>query len=245
MHDDALIVYEGGQAGDEGLCTAPPGPVLVKVRGLRWEERLGLGLLEDVLAEIGHDVSEEAGDLLGHKKPEQEEDLGHHWVALGGECTSNHLAWPPSAPAPPAQFRVALNKCSYQALGVHKMTGAPHAGPCMPGNLLAIIGSCTSFLTVLIGLIYVYNKPPSFDYVWSDCGWTFPDKSSTDCNMAWQSNWGVIGVLRYTPLIFGIFGSAMFQPGMMQVVGFPRNFLQYGRGPQPGSGRIWLGAGTS
>ena len=40
--EDALIVYEGGLA-DEAQCTAPPGPVLVK----------------DVVAEIGHDVSEE------------------------------------------------------------------------------------------------------------------------------------------------------------------------------------------
>lgn len=40
--DDALIVYEGGMA-EEAQCTAPPGPVLVK----------------DVVAEIGHDVSEE------------------------------------------------------------------------------------------------------------------------------------------------------------------------------------------
>lgn len=116
----------------------------------------------------------------------------------------------------------------FAALGSGKMTGAPTAGPCMPGNLLAILGTITSALTVLIGLIYVYNKPPSFEYVWSDCTWTFPDKESTDCNMKWQSNWGVMCVLKYTPLIFGILGSAMFQPGMMQVVGFPRNFLQYG-----------------
>ncbi|CAJ1334173.1 unnamed protein product [Effrenium voratum] len=39
--DDALIVYEG--AGGDAQCTAPPGPVLVK----------------DLVAEIGHDVSEE------------------------------------------------------------------------------------------------------------------------------------------------------------------------------------------
>lgn len=31
--DDALIVYEGGMA-EEAQCTAPPGPVLVKVGGL-------------------------------------------------------------------------------------------------------------------------------------------------------------------------------------------------------------------
>ena len=46
LQDDALIVYEGGQA-EEAQCTAPPGPVLVK----------------DVVAEIGHDVSEEARNL--------------------------------------------------------------------------------------------------------------------------------------------------------------------------------------
>lgn len=31
-------------------------------------------------------------------------------------------------------------------------SGAPSAGPCMPGNLLAIIGSITSMLTVHLGL---------------------------------------------------------------------------------------------
>ena len=38
--EDALIVYEGGLA-DEAQCTAPPGPVLVKVRtsGGRSEDR--------------------------------------------------------------------------------------------------------------------------------------------------------------------------------------------------------------
>lgn len=38
--EDALIVYEGGLA-DEAQCTAPPGPVLVKVRtsGGRPEDR--------------------------------------------------------------------------------------------------------------------------------------------------------------------------------------------------------------
>jgi len=83
-------------------------------------------------------------------------------------------------------------------------------------------------LTVIIGLIYLYNKPPSFSYSWSDCTWTFPTKDSTDCNQLWQINWGMTAVPNYTPLIFGALGSMMFQPGMMQVVGFPRNFLQYG-----------------
>ncbi|CAJ1426398.1 unnamed protein product [Effrenium voratum] len=101
-------------------------------------------------------------------------------------------------------------------------------GPCLPGNLLAIAGSITSLLTVLIGFIYIYNKPPSFQFSWSDCTWSFPDKYSTDCNQLWQNNWGMTALPNYTPLLIGIFGAMMFQPGVMQVCGFPRNFLQYG-----------------
>ena len=47
------------------------------------------------------------------------------------------------------------------------------------------------------------------------CG-SFVDRKTAELGL------GVIGVLRYTPLIFGILGSAMFQPGMMHVgVQFP------------------------
>ena len=40
--DDALIVYEGGMA-EEAQCTAPPGPVLVKVGGLESAVPAGSG----------------------------------------------------------------------------------------------------------------------------------------------------------------------------------------------------------
>ena len=32
---------------------------------------------------------------------------------------------------------------------------------------------------VVIGLIYLYNKPPNFNYSWSDCTWTLTTRDSS------------------------------------------------------------------
>ncbi|CAK9009233.1 unnamed protein product [Durusdinium trenchii] len=98
----------------------------------------------------------------------------------------------------------------------------------MAGNLLSICGTITSVLTIIIGLIYVANKPPKFIYYWNTCSWVMDSATSTDCNQLWQNNFGMTAVPKYTALIFGLIGTAMLQPLAMQVCGFPRNFVQYG-----------------
>ncbi|CAE7349597.1 BIP5 [Symbiodinium sp. CCMP2592] len=101
------------------------------------------------------------------------------------------------------------------------------------GDFLAIAGTLVSVMTVIIGLIYAAAKPPSFEWKWSDCPWSNPDEYTlwVDCNNKWQTSWGMTALPNYTALIIGIIGVAMYQPQTLEVVGFPRNMLQYG---------IWL-----
>ncbi|OLP91037.1 hypothetical protein AK812_SmicGene27315 [Symbiodinium microadriaticum] len=60
------------------------------------------------------------------------------------------------------------------------------------GDFLAIAGTLVSVMTVIIGLIYAWAKPPSFEW--------------------WQTSWGMTALPNYTALIIGIVGVAMYQP---------------------------------
>ena len=61
-------------------------------------------------------------------------------------------------------------------------------------------------------------------------GWQDPDEYTywVDCNSKWAEGWGIFGVLTWIPLIFGAIGTMMVNPMVLEVVGFPRNFLQHG-----------------
>mmetsp|Transcript_87124 Transcript_87124/g.154194 ORF Transcript_87124/g.154194 Transcript_87124/m.154194 type:complete len:173 (-) Transcript_87124:95-613(-) len=98
------------------------------------------------------------------------------------------------------------------------------------GNVLANVCLFTSVMTTVIGLIYIYYNLPKFDLKWASCGFTDPDEytSWVDCNQMWQNSWGVTALPAWTPLLMGVFGSMMKGPLLLQVVGFPKNFTQYG-----------------
>mmetsp|Transcript_27460 Transcript_27460/g.48603 ORF Transcript_27460/g.48603 Transcript_27460/m.48603 type:complete len:180 (+) Transcript_27460:79-618(+) len=98
------------------------------------------------------------------------------------------------------------------------------------GDVLAIVGSLTSVVTVIIGMIYLYWHFPSFKLKFAECYFEDPDEYTywVDCNSTWSNNWGMVGIPVWVPLIVGVAGSLMYQPMMMEVVGFPRNFLQHG-----------------
>eukprot|EP00440_Ansanella_granifera_P025970 gb/GFBE01028196.1/.p1 GENE.gb/GFBE01028196.1/~~gb/GFBE01028196.1/.p1 ORF type:complete len:167 (+),score=42.73 gb/GFBE01028196.1/:1-501(+) len=100
---------------------------------------------------------------------------------------------------------------------------------CMAGNLIQYVGVFSSVLTFVLGIIHIYVKPPSFKLHFKSCGWADDDMTTwVDCNSEWQNNWGLTAVPGWCPLFVGAFGAMMLRPGIMQVCGFPRNFLQYG-----------------
>lgn len=91
--------------------------------------------------------------------------------------------------------------------------------------------SCaSSVVTVLIGLIYAYWHFPSLSLKFSDCYFESPNQYTpwVDCNNDWATEWGMVGVPTWVPLILGLTGAMMANPSILQVVGFPRNFLQHG-----------------
>eukprot|EP00933_Yihiella_yeosuensis_P064944 TRINITY_DN6850_c0_g2_i1.p1 TRINITY_DN6850_c0_g2~~TRINITY_DN6850_c0_g2_i1.p1 ORF type:complete len:180 (+),score=43.52 TRINITY_DN6850_c0_g2_i1:45-584(+) len=96
------------------------------------------------------------------------------------------------------------------------------------GNLVTYAGTVTSVATIVIGLIYLYNKPPSFPLKW-DCPWKNPDEYTywVDCNQQWSTSWGMVGLPKWCALLVGIGGTAMVSPGALEVVGFPKNCIQY------------------
>lgn len=111
------------------------------------------------------------------------------------------------------------------------------------GQVVTVLGFLACCSTVVLGVIYLSIQwPEDLTLRWSDCSW-FPEswgykdiKTWSDCNTsanykqgqtAWSQFFSVIGILPAEPLIFGIFGSFMHRPCLLQVFGFPRNFLQY------------------
>mmetsp|Transcript_85768 Transcript_85768/g.136225 ORF Transcript_85768/g.136225 Transcript_85768/m.136225 type:complete len:175 (-) Transcript_85768:145-669(-) len=98
------------------------------------------------------------------------------------------------------------------------------------GNLLSYASCATSLVTVVIGFIYAYWHFPPISLLFSTCGWQDPDEYTywVDCNSKWAEGWGIFGVLTWIPLIFGAIGTMMVNPMVLEVVGFPRNFLQHG-----------------
>ncbi|CAE8595691.1 unnamed protein product [Polarella glacialis] len=112
-------------------------------------------------------------------------------------------------------------------MGLSKRMGAEIA------NVVSFLGLGTSLFTIILGLVYVWYHPPSFKLMWDECGWTDPDEYTlwVDCNASWTSSWGLTGLPKFVPLLMGITGSVMHRPVLLQVMGFPKNFLQYG---------IWL-----
>eukprot|EP00438_Fugacium_kawagutii_P011270 Skav224334 [mRNA] locus=scaffold1353:253005:254854:- [translate_table: standard] len=99
-----------------------------------------------------------------------------------------------------------------------------------PGNVLAYASCATSLVTVLIGAIYAYWHFPPMSLMFSSCGWQDPDEYTywVDCNSKWAQGWGIFGIVTWIPLIFGLIGTMMVNPMVLEVVGFPRNFLQHG-----------------
>ncbi|CAE7730370.1 BIP5, partial [Symbiodinium pilosum] len=57
-------------------------------------------------------------------------------------------------------------------------------------------------LTVIIGCIYISNKPPVLTWKWSECGWSNPDEYTlwVDCNDTWKSSWGMTALPNYMAL---------------------------------------------
>lgn len=112
------------------------------------------------------------------------------------------------------------------------------------GQGVALCGFATCIGTVILGVIYLAIAwPEDIALRWSDCSWVPESKHLKDvtrwanCNTAnnyvqgqtsWSAFFSVIGILPAEPLIFGLFGSFMHRPCLLQVFGFPRNFLQYG-----------------
>mmetsp|Transcript_97593 Transcript_97593/g.119538 ORF Transcript_97593/g.119538 Transcript_97593/m.119538 type:complete len:174 (-) Transcript_97593:104-625(-) len=98
------------------------------------------------------------------------------------------------------------------------------------GNVLAAASCVTSLVTVVIGVIYAYWHFPPVTLMFSDCGWQNPDEYTfwVDCNNKWAQGWGIFGIVTWIPLIFGAVGTMMVNPTVLEVVGFPRNFVQHG-----------------
>ncbi|CAJ1337664.1 unnamed protein product [Effrenium voratum] len=98
------------------------------------------------------------------------------------------------------------------------------------GNLLAYASSATSAMTVIIGLIYMYWHFPSFNLKFDDCYFEDPDEYTywVDCNSTWANDWGMVGIPVWVPFLIGLTGAMMVNPMVLQVVGFPRNFVQHG-----------------
>ncbi|CAK9040539.1 Luminal-binding protein 5 [Durusdinium trenchii] len=71
---------------------------------------------------------------------------------------------------------------------------------------------------------------PTLSLKFSECHFEDPDEYTywVDCNDAWAKDWGMVGVPNWVPLIVGLVGTMMVNPYILQVVGFPRNFLQHG-----------------
>eukprot|EP00440_Ansanella_granifera_P022192 gb/GFBE01024109.1/.p1 GENE.gb/GFBE01024109.1/~~gb/GFBE01024109.1/.p1 ORF type:complete len:175 (+),score=43.02 gb/GFBE01024109.1/:1-525(+) len=98
------------------------------------------------------------------------------------------------------------------------------------GDVLAYAGTVTSVFSLIIGIIFLAKKFPSFDLKFSTCYFEDPDEYTywVDCNSKWSSNWGMVGIVVWVPFLMGLFGTFMLRPMLLEVVGFPRNFLQYG-----------------
>ncbi|CAE7625833.1 BIP5 [Symbiodinium microadriaticum] len=98
------------------------------------------------------------------------------------------------------------------------------------GDILAAVASATSVVTVLIGSIYLYWHFPSFKLKFEECYFENPDEYTywVDCNSTWSNNWGMVGIPVWVPFFVGVAGTLMYYPMMMEVVGFPKNFLQHG-----------------
>jgi len=96
------------------------------------------------------------------------------------------------------------------------------------GNFIGFLGRSSSQFTLIIGVVYWYYHHPKMHLKYSTCGWE--DKAGSqwvDCNQEWASNFGMASLPFMTPLIVGLFGIFMYRPMLLQVHGFPKNFLQY------------------
>eukprot|EP00930_Biecheleria_cincta_P027837 TRINITY_DN19476_c0_g1_i1.p1 TRINITY_DN19476_c0_g1~~TRINITY_DN19476_c0_g1_i1.p1 ORF type:complete len:171 (-),score=32.08 TRINITY_DN19476_c0_g1_i1:115-627(-) len=99
------------------------------------------------------------------------------------------------------------------------------------GNALMYAGLLTGIVSVIEGLIYLYWHPPSFLLNFSSCYFEDPNDYTywVDCNSTWANNWGFMSVqARWQPMLWGVFAAMMSSPGLLEVFGFPKNFLQYG-----------------
>eukprot|EP00931_Biecheleriopsis_adriatica_P118707 TRINITY_DN9404_c0_g2_i1.p1 TRINITY_DN9404_c0_g2~~TRINITY_DN9404_c0_g2_i1.p1 ORF type:complete len:353 (-),score=57.46 TRINITY_DN9404_c0_g2_i1:81-1139(-) len=97
------------------------------------------------------------------------------------------------------------------------------------GNILVILGGVISVLTAIMGVITLWYHPLNHTIYFSRCGFQDTDAGSwTDCNSIWQGNWSVMTIVPTTCLVIGVVGAAMPYPGLMELIGFPRNFAQYG-----------------
>jgi len=97
-------------------------------------------------------------------------------------------------------------------------------------NVLGLLGLGASLFTVSIGVIFMNKHPKSFPLKWEACGMSNPDEYHlwVDCNSDWQKMWGMDSLPNLQPLLIGAFGAVMHRPVLLQVMGFPKNFLQYG-----------------
>ena len=98
------------------------------------------------------------------------------------------------------------------------------------GTALSWASCATSLATVVIGVIYAWWHFPPLDLKFADCHFEDPDEYTywVDCNSQWANDWGMVGIPVWVPFLIGLTGTMMVNPMVLQVVGFPRNFLQHG-----------------
>eukprot|EP00913_Durusdinium_trenchii_P003659 g3386.t1 len=95
------------------------------------------------------------------------------------------------------------------------------------GNAIGFLGRGSSQFTLVIGVVYMWYHHPKFALKYSECGWSDEAGSQwVDCNQEWASNFGMASLPFMTPLLVGLIGVFMYRPVLLQVQGFPRNFLQ-------------------
>lgn len=97
------------------------------------------------------------------------------------------------------------------------------------GNAIGFLGRMSSQFTLIIGVVYLYYHHPKLNLKYESCSFEDePGAKWVDCNQEWASNFGLPALPNMTTLFVGLFGIFMYRPVLLQVQGFPKNFVQYG-----------------
>lgn len=97
------------------------------------------------------------------------------------------------------------------------------------GNAIGFLGRMSSQFTLIIGVVYLYYHHPKLNLKYESCSFEDePGAKWVDCNQEWASNFGLPALPNMTTLFVGLFGIFMYRPVLLQVQGFPKNFVQLG-----------------